>query len=274
MLLGDCATVPRKFIADFLNPPCLQHKLTSTKVVIRYADGRGKGMADYYPLISDAIAALEKKGSEGRSAFYDRARAILTDKLWKANPPLSEAMIEQERLALEDAISRVEADATRSEEIRSEEIRSEEIRSEETRGEETRGEETRSIFDSLQTQSDHTQDYISKATVEASPIEPVAKLQRERLFAFWGFLILAALWIGDLFYKPTTFSNWYDWLRLGGVILFPTMTVLSYFIMRKKLSAEEEERAYVISTPIVLVGSVLVTVALYWIFGQLAAPPS
>jgi hypothetical protein len=110
--------------------------------------------------------------------------------------------------------------------------------------------------------------------VEASPIEPVAKLQRERLFAFWGFLILAALWIGDLFYKPTTFSNWYDWLRLGGVILFPTMTVLSYFIMRKKLSAEEEERAYVISTPIVLVGSVLVTVALYWIFGQLAAPPS
>jgi hypothetical protein len=221
-------------------------------------------MADYYPLISDAIAALEKKGSEGRSAFYDRARAILTDKLWKANPPLSEAMIEQERLALEDAISRVEADATRSEETRGEE----------TRGEETRGEETRSIFDSLQTQSDHTQDYISKATVEASPIEPVAKLQRERLFAFWGFLILAALWIGDLFYKPTTFSNWYDWLRLGGVILFPTMTVLSYFIMRKKLSAEEEERAYVISTPIVLVGSVLVTVALYWIFGQLAAPPS
>jgi hypothetical protein len=216
-------------------------------------------MADYYPLISNAIAALEKKSSEGRSAFYDRARAILADRLWKADPPLSEAIIEQERLALEDAICKVEADATRSEE---------------TRSEETRSEETRSISNSLQTQSDYTQDYISKPMVEASPAEPVAKLQRERRFAFWGFLILAALWIGDLFYKPLTFSDWYDWLRLGGVILFPTMTILSYFIMRKKFSAEEEERAYIISTPIVLVGAVLVTVALYWIFGRLAVTPS
>jgi hypothetical protein len=211
-------------------------------------------MADYYPLIRNAIAALEKKSSEGRSAFYDRARAILADRLWKADPPLSEAIIDQERLALEDAICKVEADATRSEE--------------------TRSEETRSISNSLQTQSDYAQDYISKAMVEASPAEPVAKLQRERRFAFWGFLILAALWIGDLFYKPLTFSDWYDWLRLGGVILFPTMTILSYFIMRKKFSAEEEERAYIISTPIVLVGAVLVTVALYWIFGRLAVTPS
>jgi hypothetical protein len=215
-------------------------------------------MADYYPLIRNAIAALEKKSSEGRSAFYDRARAILADRLWKADPPLSEAIIDQERLALEDAICKVEADATRSEE---------------TRSEETRSEETRSISNSLQTQSDYTQDYIGKAMVEASPAEPVAKLQRERRFAFWGFLILAALWIGDLFYKPLTFSDWYDWLRLGGVILFPTMTILSYFIMRKKFSAEEEERAYIISTPIVLVGAVLVTVALYWIFGRLAVTP-
>jgi hypothetical protein len=204
-------------------------------------------MADYYPLISDAIAALEKKSSAGRSAFYDRARAILTDKLWKADPPLSEAMIEQERLALEDAISKVEADATR-------------------------GEETRSIPDNLQTQNDHAQDRIGKAMVEVLPAGPVAKLQYERRFAFWAFLILAALWIGDLFYKPLTFSDRYDWVRLGGVIFFPTMTVLSYYILRKKLSAEEEERAYIISTPIVLVGSVLVTFALCWIFGRFAAP--
>jgi hypothetical protein len=200
-------------------------------------------MADYYPLISDAIAALEKKSSEGRSAFYDRARAILTDKLWKADPPLSEAMIEQERLALEDAISKVEADATRSE-------------------------ETRSIPDNLQTQSDHTQDRIGKAMVETSPAEPVAKLQRERRIAFWGFLILAALWIGDLFYKPLTFSGRYDWVRLGGVIFFPTMTVLSYFIVRTNISAEEEERAYIISAPIILIGTVLLTATLYWIFAR------
>ena len=138
----------------------------------------------------------------------------------------------------------------------------------------TRGEKTWPVPDTLQSQSDHRDDRIRKATVEASPTEPVAKLQRERRFAFWGFLILAALWIGDLFYKPPTFSNWHNWLRLGGVILFPTMTVLSYFILRKKLSAEEEDQAYIISTPIVFVGSVLATVALYWIFGRLAAPPS
>lgn len=240
----------RKFITDFLNPhPCLQHKLTSTKVVLRYRRWAQKCMADYYPLISNAIAVLDEKTSEARRAFYDRARAILADKLRKAAPPLSETIIEQERLALEDAISKVEADATR-------------------------GKEIWSIPDDLQSQSDNTEDHIRKATVEASPTEPVAKLQRERRFAFWAFLILAALWIGDLFYKPPTFSNWYDWLRLGGVILFPTMTILSYFIMRKKFSAEEEERAYIISTPLVLVGSVLVIVALYWLFGRLATPPS
>jgi hypothetical protein len=245
----ECAMVPRKSIADFLNPyQCLQHKLASNKVVIRCRRWAQKGMGDYYSLISNAIAALEKKSSEGRSAFYDRARAILADNLRKADPPLSETIIEQERLALEDAISKVEADATR-------------------------GEETRPISDSLQTQSDHTQDYIRKALVEASPAEPVAKLQHEQRLAFSGFLILAALWIGDLFYKPLAFSDRYDWLRLGGLIFFPTMTILSYVIMRKSLSAEEEERAYMISAPTVLVGSVLLTATLYWIFGRLASTP-
>jgi hypothetical protein len=217
-------------------------------------------MADYYPLISNAIAALDKKNGEGRSAFYDRARAILADRLRKAEPPLSESIIEQERLALEDAISKVEADATRSES--------------KVEADTTRSEETRPISDSPQIQTDHTQDYIRAAMVEALPADPVAKLQRERRFAFWGFLILAALWIGDLFYKPLTFSGWYDWLRLGGVIFFPTMAILSYLIVRKKISEEEEERAYIISAPIVLIGTILVTVALYWIFGRIAATPS
>jgi hypothetical protein len=206
-------------------------------------------MADYYPLISNAIAGLDQRTSEARHAFYDRARTILADRLRKATPPLSETIIEQERLALEDAISKVEGNATR-------------------------GEETWPISDGLQSQSDHTEHCIRGPTVEASATESAATLQRERSFAFWGFLILAALWIGDLFYKPPTFSNWHDWLRLSGVIFFPTMTILSYYILRKKLSAEEEERAYITSTPIVFVGSVLVTFALYWIFGRLAAPPS
>jgi len=237
-----------QFIADFFNPyPCLQHKLTFTKVAIRYR--WRAGMADYYSLISNAIAALDEKSGEGRSAFYDRARTILADRLRKADPPLSESIIEQERLALEDAISKVEADTTR-------------------------GAETSPLSDGLQPQSGYTEDYIREAIVEASPAVPVANLQRERRFAFWGFLILAALWIGDLFYKPPTFSDWRDWLRLGGVILFPTMTILSYFIMQKKFSAEEEKRAYIVCAPLILVGTVLVTLVLYWIFGRIAATPS
>jgi len=206
-------------------------------------------VAGYYALISNAIAALNDNTGEGRSTFYDRARVILADKLREADPPLSETIIEQERLALDDAISKFEADATRRE-------------------------ETWPILDGLQTQRDHADDYIRTATVEASPAEPLAKLQRDQRFAFWGFLILAALWIGDLFYKPLTFSDWYDWVRVAGVILFPTMTIPPYFIMRKKFSTEEEERAYIVLAPVVLVGSVLVTVALYWIFGRLAATPS
>jgi hypothetical protein len=64
-------------------------------------------MVDYYPLISRAIAGLDKKSSEARRAVYDRARAALADQLQKVDPPFA---FEHERLALEDAISKVEAD--------------------------------------------------------------------------------------------------------------------------------------------------------------------
>jgi len=200
-------------------------------------------MADYYTLISNGIAALDKKTGESRRVFYDRARATLVDQLRRADPPLSETLIEQERLALEDAIRKVEAEATLS--------------------------EGTGIPNSRQTQSDHSEDYIPSATVEASSARPDAMEQRERLFAFGGFLILSALWIGDLFYKPPTFSGRYDWLRLGGVVFFPAMALLSYFIMRKNLSVQQEERAYIVLAPIILVGAVLVSVALYFAFGRL-----
>ena len=72
-------------------------------------------MADYYPLISRAVGALDKKSREARRALYDRARATLADQLQKVDPPLSETKLEHERLALEDAIGKVEADAALSE---------------------------------------------------------------------------------------------------------------------------------------------------------------
>jgi len=69
-------------------------------------------MADYYPVISRAIAALDNKSSEARRAVYDRARAALANQLQKVNPPFA---FEHERLALEDAINKVEADTILSE---------------------------------------------------------------------------------------------------------------------------------------------------------------
>jgi hypothetical protein len=56
-------------------------------------------MADYYPLISRAVGALDKKSKEARHALYDRARAILADRLKSVDPPLSETKVEHERLA-------------------------------------------------------------------------------------------------------------------------------------------------------------------------------
>ena len=165
-------------------------------------------MADYYPLIRDAIAAVDAKTGVDRDLFYDRARSLLADHLRKADPPLSEMFIEQEQLALEDAIRRIEAEAV-----------------------------------------------------------PTDAKQQHRRYAFWGFLIVSALFIGDLFYKRPTFSGWYDWLRLGGFIFFPTMAILSYFIMRENWSLKKEERAYIVFTPIILVGAVLASAALHFAFG-------
>lgn len=68
-------------------------------------------MADYYPLIARAVDGLTASSGEVRRALYERARTALITQLRSSDPPLSEADITSERLALEDAIRRVEADA-------------------------------------------------------------------------------------------------------------------------------------------------------------------
>jgi len=71
-------------------------------------------MADYYPLVAKAIAGLEKNTGEGRRALYERARSALVAQLRGMNdPPLTEAEITRERLSLEEAIRKVEAEAAR-----------------------------------------------------------------------------------------------------------------------------------------------------------------
>ena len=70
-------------------------------------------MADYYPLISRAVAALEKNNGENRRALYERARAALLAQLRGVTPPLDESDITRERLALEESVRKVEAESAR-----------------------------------------------------------------------------------------------------------------------------------------------------------------
>ncbi|WP_439574420.1 hypothetical protein [Phreatobacter sp.] len=66
-------------------------------------------MADYTPLISRAVAALPDNTGEARRAVYERARHALLAQLRGVNPPLQEEQITRERLSLEEAIRKVEA---------------------------------------------------------------------------------------------------------------------------------------------------------------------
>ena len=70
-------------------------------------------MADYYPLIARAVAGLEKNTGDARRALYERARNALVAQLRSVNPPLSENDVTRERLALEESIRKVEAEAAR-----------------------------------------------------------------------------------------------------------------------------------------------------------------
>jgi len=85
-------------------------------------------MADYYPLIARAVAGLDPNASgESRRALYERARTALIAQLRGVQPPLTEAEITRERLALEEAVRKVEAEAAHR-------MRGESHRSESQRG--------------------------------------------------------------------------------------------------------------------------------------------
>lgn len=65
-------------------------------------------MADYYSLISRAIAALPQSTLDARQAVYERARKALNNQLRNIQPPVAEADINAESRALEEAITRLE----------------------------------------------------------------------------------------------------------------------------------------------------------------------
>src|SRR5471030_968038 len=70
-------------------------------------------MADYFPLISRAVAGLDKNTGENRRALYERARTALVNQLRGVDPALNESDITRERLALEESILKVEAEAAK-----------------------------------------------------------------------------------------------------------------------------------------------------------------
>ena len=74
-------------------------------------------MADYHPLVARAVAGLDKSTGENRRALYERARAALVAQLRSVEPALDESDITRERLALEDAIRKVEAEAVKRQRV-------------------------------------------------------------------------------------------------------------------------------------------------------------
>jgi hypothetical protein len=70
-------------------------------------------MADYHPLIARAVAGLENNTGENRRTLYERARTALVAQLRGITPALNESDITRERLALEDAIRKIESEASR-----------------------------------------------------------------------------------------------------------------------------------------------------------------
>ncbi len=68
-------------------------------------------MADYYSLLSRAVANLPKPSpASSRKAIYERARKALSNQLRSLKPPLPESDITREETALQAAISRLEAE--------------------------------------------------------------------------------------------------------------------------------------------------------------------
>jgi hypothetical protein len=72
---------------------------------------RSGQLADYYPLIVQAVSRLERSTAQSRGKIYDRARAAMISQLRSLTPDLNESDIACEQLALEHAIRKVETES-------------------------------------------------------------------------------------------------------------------------------------------------------------------
>lgn len=71
-------------------------------------------MAEYYAVLSRAVASLETNTPEARRAVYDKARNALIGQLKAIVPPLPTSEISRQRLELEEAIRRAERESANS----------------------------------------------------------------------------------------------------------------------------------------------------------------
>ncbi|MBB4198628.1 hypothetical protein CCR94_19475 [Rhodoblastus sphagnicola] len=67
-------------------------------------------MADYYPLLARAVAALPNSTPETRKAIYDRAKKALLGQLHAMQPPPPQGAIDREAQALDEAVARLESE--------------------------------------------------------------------------------------------------------------------------------------------------------------------
>ena len=65
-------------------------------------------MADYYRLLSSVIEALEGTSAEVRRRLYESARTGFLEQMRKREPHLADSYINQQQIAMEEAIRRVE----------------------------------------------------------------------------------------------------------------------------------------------------------------------
>jgi hypothetical protein len=69
-------------------------------------------MAEYYPLLAKAVAALPNSTPETRRVVYERARRALLGQLQNLQPPISPADLARETEALDAAVAKLEGELT------------------------------------------------------------------------------------------------------------------------------------------------------------------
>ena len=70
-------------------------------------------MTEYYPVLKRFVDGLTDNTAAARRTIYETARTVLLERLYGQRPALPAKEIMRERLALEDGVRKIEAEAAR-----------------------------------------------------------------------------------------------------------------------------------------------------------------